>query len=99
MPRRIAQIYKVLDPAMAMVRSTVNGWGSSPPRRLLTWLQAWFPGVFYLKYHLYKNSFPVYALARYRNQGRRAEEYCACKFFRMSSGLRSVYIQARRSAY
>ena len=31
-----------------------------------------FPGVFYLKYHLYKNSFPVYALARYRNQSARA---------------------------
>ena len=39
-----------------------------------------FPGVFYLKYHLYKNSFPVYALARYRNQAQRAAEYCAVKF-------------------
>ncbi len=50
-----------------------------------------FPGVFYLKYHLYKNSFPVYALARYRNQSRRAAEYCAAKFnpgdFRLRSGL------------
>jgi len=58
-----------------------------------------FPGVFYLKYHLYKNSFPVYALARYRNQGRRAEEYCACKFlpgeFRLRSGL---YTKRERSA-
>ncbi len=26
-----------------------------------------FPSVFYLKYHLYRNSFPLYALARYRN--------------------------------
>jgi squalene-hopene/tetraprenyl-beta-curcumene cyclase len=26
-----------------------------------------FPKVFYLKYHLYRNYFPVYALARYRN--------------------------------
>jgi len=26
-----------------------------------------FPRVFYLKYHLYRNSFPLYALARYRN--------------------------------
>jgi squalene-hopene/tetraprenyl-beta-curcumene cyclase len=25
-----------------------------------------FPRVFYLKYHLYRNSFPLYALARYR---------------------------------
>jgi squalene-hopene/tetraprenyl-beta-curcumene cyclase len=26
-----------------------------------------FPCVFYMKYHLYRNSFPLYALARYRN--------------------------------
>jgi squalene-hopene/tetraprenyl-beta-curcumene cyclase len=26
-----------------------------------------FPRVFYLKYHLYRNNFPLYALARYRN--------------------------------
>jgi squalene-hopene/tetraprenyl-beta-curcumene cyclase len=26
-----------------------------------------FPRVFYLKYHLYQSSFPLYALARYRN--------------------------------
>ena len=26
-----------------------------------------FPRVFYLKYHLYRNSFPLYALARYHN--------------------------------
>jgi squalene-hopene/tetraprenyl-beta-curcumene cyclase len=49
-----------------------------------------FPSVFYLKYHLYKNSFPVYALARYQNQARRNEEYCAFKFqpsdFRLRSG-------------
>jgi squalene-hopene/tetraprenyl-beta-curcumene cyclase len=32
-----------------------------------------FPCVFYLKYHLYRNSFPLYALARYQNmrKGRR----------------------------
>jgi hypothetical protein len=28
-----------------------------------------FPRVFYLNYHLYRNSFPLYALARYRNMG------------------------------
>jgi squalene-hopene/tetraprenyl-beta-curcumene cyclase len=27
-----------------------------------------FPLVFYLRYHLYRNSFPLYALARFRNQ-------------------------------
>src|SRR5207245_10968131 len=26
-----------------------------------------FPGVFYLKYHLYRNYYPLYALARYSN--------------------------------
>ena len=36
-----------------------------------------FPGVFYLKYHLYKNSFPVYALARYRNQAQRSRRNIA----------------------
>ncbi len=59
-----------------------------------------FPCVFYLKYHLYRNSFPVYALARFHNgvrdreavnQSRRAEEFCACKFrpeeFRLRSGF------------
>ena len=50
-----------------------------------------FPGVFYLKYHLYRNSFPVYALARYSNQSRKAEEYCAVKFqpgeFRLRNGI------------
>ena len=39
-----------------------------------------FPCVFYLKYHLYRNSFPVYALARYANQSRGADEYVALKF-------------------
>jgi squalene-hopene/tetraprenyl-beta-curcumene cyclase len=34
-----------------------------------------FPCVFYLKYHLYRNYFPLYALARYRNQGRVAQEF------------------------
>ena len=50
-----------------------------------------FPGVFYLKYHLYRNSFPVYALARYANQSRRAEEYVALKLqpseFRLRGGF------------
>jgi squalene-hopene/tetraprenyl-beta-curcumene cyclase len=50
-----------------------------------------FPGVFYLKYHLYRNSFPVYALARYSNQSRNAEECASVKFrpseFRLRSGI------------
>jgi squalene-hopene/tetraprenyl-beta-curcumene cyclase len=50
-----------------------------------------FPCVFYLKYHLYRNSFPVYALARYYNQSRNSPEFCAMKFqpseFRLRSGF------------
>lgn len=50
-----------------------------------------FPCVFYLKYHLYRNSFPVYALARLQNQSNKSEEFCACKFrpeeFRLRSGF------------
>ncbi len=59
-----------------------------------------FPCVFYLKYHLYRNSFPVYALARFYNgvrdreaadQSSQAEEFCAIKFrpeeFRLRSGF------------
>jgi squalene-hopene/tetraprenyl-beta-curcumene cyclase len=52
-----------------------------------------FPGVFYLKYHLYRNSFPVYALARFyqRSQNASAPEFCAVKFrpeeFRLRSGF------------
>ena len=34
-----------------------------------------FPQVFYLKYHLYRNSFPLYALARYDNLRRNAERF------------------------
>jgi squalene-hopene/tetraprenyl-beta-curcumene cyclase len=50
-----------------------------------------FPGVFYLKYHLYRNSFPVYALSRYSNQAQQAKEYVALKLqpgeFRLRSGF------------
>ncbi len=35
-----------------------------------------FPCVFYLKYHLYRNCFPVYALARYHNELRGAGSFC-----------------------
>jgi squalene-hopene/tetraprenyl-beta-curcumene cyclase len=50
-----------------------------------------FPCVFYLKYHLYRNSFPVYALARFHNQSRWHEEFRAFLFrpeeFRLRSGF------------
>ncbi len=39
-----------------------------------------FPCVFYLKYHLYRNYFPLYALARYRNMKKRVPEFLACTF-------------------
>jgi squalene-hopene/tetraprenyl-beta-curcumene cyclase len=35
-----------------------------------------FPCVFYLKYHLYRNYFPLYALARYRNVTNRITQFC-----------------------
>ncbi len=36
-----------------------------------------FPCVFYLKYHLYRNYFPLYALARYRNLAQPTPEFSA----------------------
>ncbi len=36
-----------------------------------------FPCVFYLKYHLYRNYFPLYALARYRNLQQGVREFHA----------------------
>jgi squalene-hopene/tetraprenyl-beta-curcumene cyclase len=50
-----------------------------------------FPCVFYLKYHLYRNSFPLYALARFRNQSQDVKQFCAMTFqpaeFRLRSGF------------
>jgi len=34
-----------------------------------------FPSVFYLKYHLYRNSFPLYALARYDNLRKQRQRF------------------------
>jgi squalene-hopene/tetraprenyl-beta-curcumene cyclase len=36
-----------------------------------------FPRVFYLKYHLYRNYFPLYALARYQNLQQDVKEFHA----------------------
>lgn len=51
-----------------------------------------FPGVFYLKYHLYRNYFPLYALARYRNLAENLREFRALEFrpaeFWARSGVR-----------
>ena len=38
-----------------------------------------FPCVFYLKYHLYRNYFPLYALARYRNTTQGTNRFCALR--------------------
>ena len=50
-----------------------------------------FPSVFYLKYHLYRNSFPLYALARFHNQAQQTDQFCALRFqpneFRLRSGF------------
>jgi squalene-hopene/tetraprenyl-beta-curcumene cyclase len=50
-----------------------------------------FPCVFYLKYHLYRNSFPLYALARFRNQSQDIKQFCAITYqpaeFRLRSGF------------
>ena len=50
-----------------------------------------FPCVFYLKYHLYRNSFPLYALARFRNQVQETPEFRALQVrpdeFRLRSGF------------
>ena len=50
-----------------------------------------FPCVFYLKYHLYRNSFPLYAIARFRNQVAEIPEFRAMTFqpaeFRLRSGF------------
>ena len=35
-----------------------------------------FPTVFYLRYHLYRIYFPLYALARFRNMQKGAEPFC-----------------------
>lgn len=53
-----------------------------------------FPCVFYLKYHLYRNYFPLYALARFRNLQQGTGEFHALEFqsqdFRQRSGLQGV---------
>jgi len=38
-----------------------------------------FPGIFYMNYHLYRNSFPVYALSRYRNTLEERSEFLSMK--------------------
>jgi squalene-hopene/tetraprenyl-beta-curcumene cyclase len=46
-----------------------------------------FPRVFYLKYHLYRDYFPLYALARYRNMEQQSGTFCALQVEPDSLGL------------
>jgi squalene-hopene/tetraprenyl-beta-curcumene cyclase len=52
-----------------------------------------FPRVFYLKYHLYRNSFPLYALARYDNMRKGKQRFLSVRVpaseFKHPNGPRS----------
>ncbi|NDQ58067.1 MAG: squalene--hopene cyclase [Acidipila sp.] len=48
-----------------------------------------FPSVFYLKYHLYKHYFPLYALARYQNRLSGGPEFRSLLFAPAETGLDS----------
>jgi len=48
-----------------------------------------------LKYHLYRNSFPLYAAARFRNQAQEAQQYCALTFEPGEFRLRSRFFSDR----
>jgi squalene-hopene/tetraprenyl-beta-curcumene cyclase len=68
------------DPAIAMAvkhlveqQKTNGSWAESE------FTGTGFPCVFYLKYHLYKNYFPLYALSRYRNMTTNIEQSCGLR--------------------
>jgi squalene-hopene/tetraprenyl-beta-curcumene cyclase len=68
------------DPAIAMAvkhlveqQKTNGSWAESE------FTGTGFPCVFYLKYHLYKNYFPLYALSRYRNMTTKIEQFCGLR--------------------
>jgi len=49
-----------------------------------------FPGVFYLKYHLYRNYFSLYALSRYRNLHQSVKEFHAFEIRPETEDLRGA---------
>lgn len=49
-----------------------------------------FPCVFFLKYHLYRNYFPLYALARYRNLEENRSEWKAFRAYEETAVARSA---------
>jgi squalene-hopene/tetraprenyl-beta-curcumene cyclase len=53
-----------------------------------------FPCVFYLKYHLYRNCFPLYALGRYRNMGQTTQSYRA---FAIGPQTRNGHVAGREN--
>jgi squalene-hopene/tetraprenyl-beta-curcumene cyclase len=72
------------DVSESSVKQAV-GYLLSEQRPNGTWMESvftgtGFPRVFYLKYHLYRNVFPLYALARYRNLQNGATEFAARRF-------------------
>jgi squalene-hopene/tetraprenyl-beta-curcumene cyclase len=65
------------DPAVGLAvnhlvrqQQTDGSWGESE------FTGTGFPCVFYLKYHLYRNYFPLYALSRYRNMTHKIVQFC-----------------------
>jgi squalene-hopene/tetraprenyl-beta-curcumene cyclase len=46
-----------------------------------------FPCVFYLKYHYYRNSFPLYALARYENMRKGRDKFVATQVRAEEAGI------------
>jgi squalene-hopene/tetraprenyl-beta-curcumene cyclase len=49
-----------------------------------------FPCVFFLKYHLYRNYFPLYALARYRNLEQNRGDFRAFRKYPEAGGQQSA---------
>jgi squalene-hopene/tetraprenyl-beta-curcumene cyclase len=54
-----------------------------------------FPRVFYLKYHLYRDYFPLYALARYRNLEQQSGTFCALRVEPETLGLQARSLSQR----
>ena len=77
-----------VERAVGWLRGTQNEDGSWDEKEFTG---TGFPCVFYLKYHLYRNSFPLYALARYDNmrKGKRKIRW-ECRFRPKKYSIRTV---------
>jgi squalene-hopene/tetraprenyl-beta-curcumene cyclase len=74
----------VVEPGDSAVERAVS-WLVSHQNQDGTWDEdeftgTGFPCVFYLKYHLYRNAFPLYALARYDNMRKGKREFAGVQF-------------------